>query len=72
MARHFLNSAACRAFHTLKAIVERRGALRAILRRLKYPALAAALRSWLGLGLGLGLGLEALTLTLTRIEQNEA
>ena len=47
VARHFLNSAVSRAFHTLKEIVERRGALRAVLRRLKYPALTAAMRGWI-------------------------
>jgi len=46
VARHFLNSAVSRAFHTLQELVERRTAMRAILRRLKHPALNAAIGSW--------------------------
>ena len=46
VARHFLNLGVSRAFHTLQELVEKRTAMRAILRRLKHPALNAAIGSW--------------------------
>ena len=46
VARHFLNLAVSRAFHKLQELVEKRIRMRAILRRLKHPALNAAIGSW--------------------------
>ena len=46
VAKHFLNLGLSRAFHTLKELVGRNTSMRTILRRLKYPALGAALGAW--------------------------